>query len=259
MEAPSLAATKPPSHLATISGALGVASVLLFALGPATIQLGVASAFIGFRIFTVGILFALVALVLGAIALWRTRAASGRSGRGRAGAGFGLGLAVVTGVVALVGSAGSVPTINDITTDPDDPPVFLAARGPAANARRDLSYPGASFAEKQREAYPDLAPLHLDVPKLVAFAQARRTAVGLGWEFTAMDPLGGTFEAIDVTRVFRFVDDIVVRVRATGATSVVDVRSKSRDGRGDLGANAARIRVFLAALEKVSALEKISG
>ena len=252
MEAPSLAATKPPSHLATISGALGVTSVLLFALGPATIQLGVTSAFFGFRIFTVGILFALVALVLGAIALWRTRTASGRSGRGRAGAGFGLGLAVVMGVAALVGSAGSVPTINDITTDPDDPPVFVAARRAAANAGRDLSYPGASFAEKQREAYPELAPLHLDVPQRVAFARARKTALGLGWEIRARDPLGGTLEAIDVTRVFRFVDDVVVRVRATGATSVVDVRSKSRDGRGDMGANAARIRAFLTAMQEVS-------
>ena len=73
MEAPSLAATKPPSHLARFSRALGVASVLLFVVGPATIQLGVASPFIGFRAFTLGILFSLLALVLGAIALWRTR------------------------------------------------------------------------------------------------------------------------------------------------------------------------------------------
>ncbi|MBW2399988.1 MAG: DUF1499 domain-containing protein, partial [Deltaproteobacteria bacterium] len=40
------------------------------------------------------------------------------------------------------------------------------------------------------------------------------------------------------------VDDIVVRVRRDGADSIVDVRSKSRDGRGDMGANAARIRLF---------------
>jgi uncharacterized protein (DUF1499 family) len=47
-----------------------------------------------------------------------------------------------------------------------------------------------------------------------------------------------------VTRIFRFVDDIVVRVRPSNGGSIVDVRSKSRDGRGDMGANAARIRAF---------------
>ena len=249
MESPSLTATRHPSHIATISGALGVASVLLFALGPLTIQLGVASAFIGFRIFTVGILFALLALVLGAIALWRTRAASGRSGRSRAGVGFGLGAAGVALVVALVSSAGNVPTINDITTDPDDPPEFVAAALAEANAGRDLSYPGASFAAQQRKAYPDLAPLHLQVVSVVAFQRVRKAAADLGWEITAIDRVDHTLEATGATRVFRFVDDIVVRVRARGDTSVVDVRSKSRDGRGDLGANAARIRAFLAAME----------
>ncbi len=252
MTAPSIAATKSPSHLATISGAFGAASLLFFGLGPATIQLGIASAFIGFRIFTVGILLALLALVLGAIALWRTRAASGRSGRSRAGVGFGLGAAGVALVVALVSSAGNVPTINDITTDPDDPPEFVAAARAEANAGRDLSYPGASFAAQQRKAYPDLAPLHLQVVSVVAFQRARKAAADLGWEITAIDRVDHTFEATDVTRVFRFVDDIVVRVRATDATyatSVVDVRSKSRDGRGDMGANATRIRAFLAAME----------
>ncbi len=66
--------------------------------------------------------------------------------------------------------------------------------------------------------------------------------------------LEGVFEAVEVTRIFRFVDDIVVRVRMSpgGNGSVVDVRSKSRDGRGDLGANAARIRAFAAALHEAA-------
>ena len=252
MEAPSLAAMKPPSLLATISRALGVASVLLLALGPVTIQLGVASPFIGFRIFTGGILFALLALVLGAIALWLTRAASGRSGRNRAVSGFGLGAAVVALIIALVGSAGRAPAINDITTDTEDPPLFVAAAQAEANAGRDLSYPGASFADLQREAYPDLKPLRLELVQVVAVQRARNTAAALGWEITVAGRGGRTIEATDTTRVFRFVDDIAIRVRAEGMASVVDVRSKSRDGRGDMGANAARIRAFLSALQEAS-------
>ena len=52
------------------------------------------------------------------------------------------------------------------------------------------------------------------------------------------------FEALATTRVFRFVDDVAVRVRRGGGGSVIDVRSTSRVGRSDLGANAARIRAF---------------
>ncbi|TMA41924.1 MAG: DUF1499 domain-containing protein, partial [Deltaproteobacteria bacterium] len=64
------------------------------------------------------------------------------------------------------------------------------------------------------------------------------------------DGASGTIEAVATTRVFGFQDDIAIRVRADGsAASRVDVRSKSRDGKGDLGANAARIRAYVMALE----------
>jgi len=43
----------------------------------------------------------------------------------------------------------------------------------------------------------------------------------------------------------RFHDDFAVRVRPDDGGAVVDMRSKSRDGKGDLGANAERIRSFL--------------
>ena len=61
-------------------------------------------------------------------------------------------------------------------------------------------------------------------------------------------PAEGRMEATDTTRWFGFKDDVVVRVRPEGAGSRVDVRSVSRVGRGDVGANAARIRAFLQAL-----------
>jgi len=56
------------------------------------------------------------------------------------------------------------------------------------------------------------------------------------------DPAAGTIEATDTSRIFRFVDDIVVRIRPEAEGARIDVRSKSREGKGDLGANAARIR-----------------
>ena len=142
--------------------------------------------------------------------------------------------------------------INDITTDPDDPPVFVDAQKIAANKGRDLAYPGETFASQQREGYPDLAPIRVSDPPDAAFARAERVAAALNWEITVRDPTTGVFEAVEVTRIFRFVDDIVVRVRAApaSAASVVDVRSKSRVGRSDMGANAARIRAFRDALSR---------
>ena len=70
----------------------------------------------------------------------------------------------------------------------------------------------------------------------------------LGWEIGATDSSAGTFEATHTSGWFRFVDDIVVRVRADGDGSRVDVRSKSRDGKDDFAVNANRIRAFTKAV-----------
>jgi len=64
----------------------------------------------------------------------------------------------------------------------------------------------------------------------------------------AATPEKGTIEATETTFWFGFKDDVVIRIRPEGAGSRVDVRSKSRVGKSDLGANAARIRRFAAAL-----------
>ena len=237
-----------PSRVATWSLRLSLAGLALFALGPLSIQVGVASGFVGFRIFAVGLLLGLAGLVLGLVGLWRTRPASARIGRRQALRGACLG-ALLVGVVAVANGAALVlPPVNDITTDPDDPPAFDAAGGLEPNRGRDLSYPGAKLAAVQRGAYADLAPIHLALEPERCFGEARRAAESLGWEIVAEAPAQGRIEATQTTRVFRFVDDVVIRIRPGEGGCVVDLRSKSRDGRGDLGANAARIRAFREAL-----------
>jgi uncharacterized protein (DUF1499 family) len=107
-----------------------------------------------------------------------------------------------------------------------------------------MNYP-ADFVPQVKAAYPDLAPIRVSSDPASALSRAQDTALGLGWEVVAVDQGAGTLLARETTRIFRFVDDVVVRVRpAEGGGAIVDVRSKSRDGRGDLGANAARIRAF---------------
>ena len=144
--------------------------------------------------------------------------------------------------------ARAVPPIHDITTDPDDPPAFVAILPLRAGASNPPEYAGAETAAQQRRAYPDLAPVELPVPPATAFARARDAATSMGWELVAADSAAGRVEATATTRWFGFKDDVVVRVRPSGAGSRVDVRSKSRVGGSDVGANAARIREYVARL-----------
>lgn len=236
------------SRLAVTSGFLGALGVFDAVLGPLLIQLGAVSPLFGFQaFFGLGLLLGLVALVLSPFALRATRAGSGRTGRGLAWLGFGCG-ALLVGVLFVAAQPGAgLPPINDITTDLSNPPAF---EDDPAGLGRDMTYP-SEFVAQVEAAYPDLEPLRVSSEPAQALALAEQTARELGWEVVAADPDAGTLLARETTRIFRFVDDVVVRVRpAEGGGAVIDVRSKSRDGRGDLGANAARIRAFTAAFPR---------
>jgi uncharacterized protein (DUF1499 family) len=74
-------------------------------------------------------------------------------------------------------------------------------------------------------------------------------ATALGWEIVAASEDDGRFEATDTTFWFGFKDDVVVRIRPEGDGSRIDLRSVSRVGVGDLGANAARIKRFVQRIE----------
>lgn len=160
-------------------------------------------------------------------------------------------LAVVLAALLPLGwslwQARDLPHIHDISTDTANPPRFVAVLALRADAPNPADYDTA-VAPLQRAAYPDLAPLRLAVAPPVAFARAERAARAMGWQIVAAVPGEGRLEATATTRILRFKDDVVVRVVADGAGSRFDVRSSSRLGRGDLGANAARIRSYLSAL-----------
>lgn len=234
-----------PSALAVLAAGAADAGVTLAVAGPLLAHLALVRPLTGFATFALGALLALAGLVLGGFGLRATR--GGRPGRRLAWFAVAAGAAVLAALLAGALPGRGAPRINDVTTSPDDPPTFEAAAGEAANRGRDMAYP-AEFAAIQRAAYPDLAPIRLGLAPAEAFARAQATARALGWEVTLVDPARGILEARAVSRVFRFVDDVAIRVRPAGGGSVVDLRSKSRDGQGDLGANAARIRAFAAAL-----------
>ena len=146
-----------------------------------------------------------------------------------------IGLAVLYGPLEFRRQARSFPPINDITTDTENPPRYMTQSRP---------YPGAEFARQQRAAYPDLLSVLMPVPPAAAFKKAVAAAASMGWEVVGVDAAAGTIEAVDTTKFFGFKDDIAIRVSATADGSKIDIRSKSRVGRGDVGTNAQRIRAY---------------
>ena len=82
-----------------------------------------------------------------------------------------------------------------------------------------------------------------------AFPKALAAAQGMGWEVVKSDPHAGRIEAVATTLWFGFKDDVEVRITVQGSDSRVGVRSKSRVGRGDSGANTARIRAYFERLK----------
>ena len=234
---------QPTSRTASIAAGLGIAGPAFTLVGVAVSQAG-APAMTGFSVFQLGILSGLLALILGFVGLFLTRGGTG--GRGRALTGLGLGAAMVAMVLMSASPGAGIPAINDITTNLENPPGFMPAPAEHRNAVRDMSYP-ADWKPLVREAYPDLVPIRVSVSPGQAYALSLDEAQKLGWQITRRERNG--FEAEATTPLFRFVDDVSVRVSAgANGNGVIDIRSKSRDGRGDLGANAERIRVFSAAV-----------
>ena len=229
------------------SGALdviGMIAGIAVLLGPVLGYLRVVPALAAFSLFALG---GIVAVITGATALVA-------SARGR-GFGFGRSLALLAAMVFVFTAfrSGNAPRINDFTTDLDEPPVFAFAATRPANVGRDLSYP-AEFAPIQRDCCSDLHAARLGAPPAQALQLAERVAAGMPtWRDTRVDAEKGTVEAVSESTVFGFQDDVVIRVRPDGTGSIVDVRSKSRDGKGDMGVNAARIRAYVAALEQAGA------
>jgi uncharacterized protein (DUF1499 family) len=186
-------------------------------------------------------------LVLGIIAVLLSLSGFGRPGsRGVAIAALTLGW-IAALLPALNLYIGAHSPIHDVSTDTVNPPQFAAVLPlrAADNATNPTAY-DSKTAQLQKATYPDIGPLHLDAQPDQVFTRALSAARAMGWEIVATEPTQGRIEATATSFWFGFKDDIVVRITAEGSGSRVDVRSLSRTGQNDVGANARHIRDFLA-------------
>ncbi|HUJ73615.1 MAG TPA: DUF1499 domain-containing protein [bacterium] len=136
------------------------------------------------------------------------------------------------------------PRINDISTDFEQPPRFVQV------PPRRPEYDAARLRAPTEQAYGELRNLALPIPPAQAWQRVVSLMRQRRWRIVAQDEASLRVQAVSITPVLRFRDDVVVEVRPADSGSVVAMRSKSRLGRGDLGANAARIRAFWQDLQR---------
>lgn len=258
---PALNAPTWPAAVArfgTWSIAAGVAAVALS--GPLT-RLGVINYAIGLRALGVGLLVTTVGLLLGIIGLMVASAKGVQLRKGVTALSIVVGLALIGYMLGWLRSGMSLPPIHEISTDLESPPVFVAVKtlrdaqpglNPSGYVRVQTASSGATMnvPELQRQSYPDIQPLQLALPPDQAFLRARQAVLDMGLDLVAAVAAEGRVEATATTMFFGFKDDIVIRLRADGAGTRVDVRSKSRLGMGDAGSNARRVRELLARIQQ---------
>lgn len=210
---------------------------------------------------SLGFLLAALAVVSAVGAFWGIWT-DDRRGMARALRGFVLGAALLVVPGAGAWKAVTYPRLTDISTDVIAPPPMphaAAARGPFD---APVAMPGPEEVALQREAYPDIVSRHYPVSTARVFQAVKEIVLKRGWQqLHAREPSEedetGSIEAVAITMIFAFRQDVAIRVVADGDGALVDMRSAARNAAHDLGEDAERIRRFFADLD--TALQGISG
>jgi uncharacterized protein (DUF1499 family) len=179
-------------------------------------------------------IIAIICAVFSFIIIWKT----GISGLKSAYLGFFLSTLLLIYPTYLVLKAFSLPILNDVTTDFNDPPNGL-----------ESAY-NADFASHQRIAYPDIQPIILDLNMQESIAiiqeaiKSTRLTV-LNISELKMNITEANLIAIDYSYIMKMPEDVTIRLRSLGQDTRIDIRSRSQIGRHDFGSNATRIRLII--------------
>ena len=153
------------------------------------------------------------------------------------------------------------PAIYDATTNPEDPPQFVALARLRRPAMNPPAYDGSKQITFQGETNTAAYMLHtyysaltkpyarLLTSKDKLFWHAFETAKKMGWTIIDYSEKDGRIEATDRSFWFGQTADIVIRVQTAGALGArLDIRSQSEQGARDFGSNIARLTAYLKAL-----------
>ncbi|MEM1147298.1 MAG: DUF1499 domain-containing protein [Pseudomonadota bacterium] len=186
-------------------------------------------------------------------------------------------------LTALGAQAGSLPPLHDIQTDWTNPiqysPALMAARAaqgetnpvldaPTVPDYAEARWPGTAgrlVSELQEEAetkpgtrgtvYPKMETIYFSQSPAEVAAAAERIMARRGWDIVTPAPTTPNGDAdvqVEATATsgwFGFKDDVAVRVRPVEGATALDIRSTSRVGLSDLGANSTRVYGLMIELE----------
>lgn len=246
-------AEDPYSRLAIWARRLALFSLAAVVLSIVIVRSGLLEVEPGLVTFTAALVFAVLAILFAFasfVTIWR----DGLRGLGYAVSAIAIGAALLAYPAYLGVKAYRLPPISDITTDVIDPPRFEVIARLRTRAANPVVYAGLYAAELQHNAYPEVEPLIVSVPPKTTYDTALALVNRNRWlVIDARDPQGGRrdgrIEAVARTPIMGFRDDIVIRIRANGEDSRIDMRSASRYGRHDIGTNARRIVSFFEQIE----------
>ncbi len=192
----------------------------------------------------VGLALAVLIAIVSLIRIWF----GGQTGAGNNFAAIIVGLIGLAIPAYFMSKAFLLPELTDIQTSPTDPLQFTVLMEERPRDANPLGSPTQEQVQLQAEAYDDIGPIVVDRPAGAVFTVVNEAVKQLGWNVVVNEAPGesgiGRIEATDSSLIMGFTDDVVVRVKGDDTSAVVDMRSASRYGRSDLGANAERIRTF---------------
>ena len=230
-------------NLAVFAVVAVMVSIIIVRFGFLEMKPALATFFGGLGIAALSILFGLA----GFAAIWQ----NGSRGMARILLAFLIDGAILAYPAYLGLQYRKLPAIHDITTDPIDPPRFDAlARLRTGDGANTAVYAGLYSAEQQRQFYPDIEPIELEISVDRAYAIALQLVNKRKWlvidERAPQPPRRiGRIEAVARSPIMGFREDIAIRVVPDGEDSRVDIRSASRYFESDLGSNAARVKKFI--------------
>lgn len=254
---------QPLSPFAVWARRLALFSIPVALLAIIVERAGISEIYPVLATFGASLVLAALGVVLGFLSLaviWFT----GDSGAGRAIVAILLGLMVLAYPGYLGAKAYKLPAIYDITTDPYDPPRFEAVARLRGRDANPVTYPGLATFNQQRQTWPDIEPIDTQVNAQVTFDTIRTIVDKHKWRVVDARPpqqqtrREGRIEAIALSPIMGFRDDLVIRVRPTGnASARVDVRSSARHGFHDFGGNASRVAALLEEIDDAASPDKI--
>lgn len=114
-----------------------------------------------------------------------------------------------------------------------------------------LAWLTRNWADTDEAGNATLSPVELPVAPADAMARLRTAIESLPrWRVEAVETAEGVLRATRRTRLWRFVDEVTIRLEPIATGTRVHARSQSRVGKGDFGQNRRNLRELFRALQQ---------